>query len=338
MGTPDLDVAELLALARAGRLSTLFGAARNEPVVVVHLTAHDDFDPAVELATSDLGTLPAVFVGVGPRDHAAGALVDVITSTDSEAQAVAAAVADRPLASTALALILRHGSCRSITAGLVAESTTYSMLQAGPEFAAWRARRPGRRIRAPSPDPEVLVHHDDIMTRITLHRPERHNAVDAALSEQLVEALTCALNEADRGVLITGDGPSFCSGGDLDEFGSFGDPASAHTVRLARSAGHLISMMADRVEVHLHGACIGAGIELPAFAGTIVAAADTCISLPELSLGLVPGAGGTVSLPRRIGRHRTALLALTGLEIDAKTAVEWGLADSLVDRCQTRSK
>jgi enoyl-CoA hydratase/carnithine racemase len=54
---------------------------------------------------------------------------------------------------------------------------------------------------------------------------------------------------------------------------------------------------------------------------------DACFSLPELAMGLVPGAGGTVSLPRRIGRHRTAWLALTGATIDAATALDWGLAD-----------
>jgi enoyl-CoA hydratase/carnithine racemase len=75
--------------------------------------------------------------------------------------------------------------------------------------------------------------------------------------------------------------------------------------------------------------CAGSGIELPAFAGTVVAAPDTTFALPEVSLGLVPGAGGTVSLPHRIGRHRTALLALSGATIDAPTALAWGLVDRL---------
>ena len=87
--------------------------------------------------------------------------------------------------------------------------------------------------------------------------------------------------------------------------------------------------LADRVTVELHGACFGSGIELPAFAGRVVAAPDTAIALPEIALGLIPGAGGTVSLPRRIGRRRTLLLALTGRTIDARTALEWGLVDEL---------
>jgi enoyl-CoA hydratase/carnithine racemase len=76
---------------------------------------------------------------------------------------------------------------------------------------------------------------------------------------------------------------------------------------------------------------MGAGIELPAYAQRITAAPGTIISLPEIALGLVPGAGGTVSLPRRIGRQRTAWLGLTGARIDAVTALEWGLIDAIAD-------
>jgi enoyl-CoA hydratase/carnithine racemase len=83
--------------------------------------------------------------------------------------------------------------------------------------------------------------------------------------------------------------------------------------------------------VRLHGASMGAGIEVPALAGHVVAAAGTVISLPELGLGLVPGAGGTASIPRRIGRHRTAAMALSGARIDAATALAWGLVDEIDD-------
>ena len=93
--------------------------------------------------------------------------------------------------------------------------------------------------------------------------------------------------------------------------------------------GRLIHTLKHRITAHLHGACMGSGIELPAFAGRVLAAADTRIALPEIQLGLIPGAGGTVSLPRRVGRHRTALLALSGTVIDAPTALGWGLVDEL---------
>jgi len=70
-------------------------------------------------------------------------------------------------------------------------------------------------------------------------------------------------------------------------------------------------------------------MELPAFAATVLADPGTTFRLPELAMGLIPGAGGTASLPRRIGRHRTAWMGLTGLPIDAATALEWGLVDGL---------
>ena len=81
--------------------------------------------------------------------------------------------------------------------------------------------------------------------------------------------------------------------------------------------------------MRIHGSTFGGGIEMAAFAGRVVAGPDTRIALPEVSLGLIPGAGGTASLTRRIGRQRTAALGLLGTVIDASTALEWGLVDEL---------
>ena len=79
----------------------------------------------------------------------------------------------------------------------------------------------------------------------------------------------------------------------------------------------------------MHGATLGGGLELAAFAGHVVAHPDTLLGLPEIGLGLIPGAGGTVSLTRRIGRQRTAALGLTGRSIDAPTALRWGAIDAI---------
>jgi enoyl-CoA hydratase/carnithine racemase len=91
----------------------------------------------------------------------------------------------------------------------------------------------------------------------------------------------------------------------------------------------LLADCADRLRFEVHGACVGAGAELPAFAARVEAAQDAYFQLPEVGMGLIPGAGGTVSLPRRIGRQRTARFALTGERIDAATAQRWGLVDAL---------
>jgi enoyl-CoA hydratase/carnithine racemase len=69
-----------------------------------------------------------------------------------------------------------------------------------------------------------------------------------------------------------------------------------------------------------------------------VARPDATFRLPEIAMGLVPGAGGTVSLPRRIGRERTAWLALSGQAIDAPTALDWGLVDTISETEGARSE
>jgi len=176
----------------------------------------------------------------------------------------------------------------------------------------------------------VALAREGAVLRITLDRPRVRNAVDTAMRDALVDAFTLpALDPSITEVHLCGAGDAFCAGGDLDEFGTFPDPATAHVVRLQQSVGRAIDAVAERVIAHLHGACVGSGIELPAFAGRVRAAPDTQISLPELSLGLIPGAGGTVSLTRRAGRHRTTRLALTGEVLDATTARDWGLVDEV---------
>ena len=82
--------------------------------------------------------------------------------------------------------------------------------------------------------------------------------------------------------------------------------------------------------MQVHGACIGAGVELSAFARTVVADPTAFFRLPEVAMGLIPGAGGTVSLPRRIGRQRAAHLAISGNVLEVPTAEGWGLVDRVV--------
>lgn len=297
-------------------------------VVVVDL---DDGDPA-HLPPLHAG-FASVVVGTTrldvPVDHRARAVCDVVVGRDDPAVAsIVEAVGRTPLAGSALVRLLRTAERRSLEAGLVAESATYSTLQAGPELAAWLAARTPR-ARAEEGDPVRVERHGDVL-HLTLTRPHVRNALSTAMRDALVEALLLpVLDPSITAVHLRGDGPSFCAGGDLEEFGTFPDPATAHVVRLQQSVGRAIARVADRVTAHLHGACVGSGIELPAFAARVVADASTRISLPEVSMGLIPGAGGTVSLAARIGRHRTALLALTGSPIDAATALEWGLVDEL---------
>ena len=234
-----------------------------------------------------------------------------------------------PIAAEALELLVRATVFADVETALVAESATYSALQAGPEHQAWLGSRT-RRSGAEEGD-VVCMQRDASTLRLTLNRPQVRNAFNAAMREALLDGLLVAeVDESIESVVIDGAGPSFCSGGDLDEFGTLADPASAHVLRVTRSVGRAVHRLRDQTTAFVHGACVGAGVELPAFAGRVVARADATFRLPEVSMGLVPGAGGTVSIPRRIGLERFLDFALSGDTIDARTALEWGLVDELL--------
>jgi enoyl-CoA hydratase/isomerase-like protein len=239
-----------------------------------------------------------------------------------------------PLAAVVLAQVLRRTEDLRADDGLLVESLAYSTLQSGPEFATWLGQRPSPSAAAgPEPGPTVVVdRHGDRLT-IRLNRPRVRNAVNRRVRDELGAALSlvCA-DDSIRGVDLSGVGPDFSSGGDLNEFGTRPDSATAHLIRVGRSPARLLAMTADRVTAHVHGACIGAGIELAAFSHQVVAEPDARFLLPEIGLGLIPGSGGTVSIRRRIGRQRTAWLALHGGFVDATVAQRWGLVDAVVDR------
>jgi enoyl-CoA hydratase/carnithine racemase len=150
----------------------------------------------------------------------------------------------------------------------------------------------------------------------------------------LLEALTIAqVDLSVHQVVLAGKGPSFCSGGDLAEFGSFEDPASAHFARTrynpARALDELAVRLGERLIARVHGQVLGSGLEMAAFCGRVEAHPDSHFGLPELALGLIPGAGGTVSITRRTGRWRTAYLVLSGRTITTATARQWGLVDAV---------
>jgi len=240
-------------------------------------------------------------------------------------------VRQHPLAAMSLVQLLRQGEALDVPQALLAESWVYSTLQGGPEFLAWRASRGAPPGLAPNSEPAVAVERWSGTLALTLNRPHKHNAFSTEIRDALVEALRPAtVDPSLREIVVRGRGPSFCSGGDLDEFGTLPDPATAHAVRATRNAALLLHDLRDRVRFEIHGACIGAGMELPAFASHVSAHEDAYFQLPELQLGLVPGAGGTASVPRRIGRQRTAWLAITGQRIDAPTALGWGLVDEVL--------
>jgi len=280
-----------------------------------------------------MSALPCPVIGIAPgRDNALPDITcDAVVSSKAELAGMVANIERAPLAAAILVQVLRTTATMPIAEALTVESLAYATLQAGAEFRRWlEAYRP---VERPSSDgPPVLIERIGEHLTITLNRPANRNALSVEMRDAVCEALELVLADpAIRTVSISGAGRCFGVGGDLAEFGSVPDPATGHAIRAVRLPARLLADCAGRVEFRLHGACIGAGVELPAFAGRVVAQARSFFQLPEITFGLIPGAGGCVGIPRRIGRQRTAWLALSARRISAATALRWGLIDALAD-------
>ncbi len=306
--------------------------------LVVDLPAEADEGPndaqAAAFARS-LSELACPTVALSNSSLSPGARVllphfDVVLDSGALLSPLLARLRANPLSSLALVQLLRHNAQVDVHLGLMAESWVYSVLQSGPEFGRWLAGRGPASEPASFSEPAVLAERTGSALRLCFNRPARHNAFGVALRDGLAEGLQLALSDSEiHEVVLCGRGPSFCSGGDLSEFGTLPDPATAHAVRSTRNVGRLLHALGQSARAEVHGACIGAGAELPAFLPRVIAHEEAFFELPEIALGLVPGAGGTVSLTRRIGRQRTAWLALSGERIDAETALAWGLVDEI---------
>ncbi|MDW3217482.1 MAG: enoyl-CoA hydratase/isomerase family protein [Acidimicrobiales bacterium] len=307
---------EARAVMAGGSLDQEVGAAHGVAAVVVELS---DSDAGADIAAA-LTALPVIAVAPGAPVDAGW---DVTPDDPAE---VLEGVLAAPLAAVTTTQVLRRSPTTDAADGLLVESLAYATLQAGPEFAAWLAGR-GRRVRTDD-SPRLSVESRADTTVITLSRSKLRNMMDARMRTELVEALrTAALSEGP--IVLAGDGPAFCAGGDLAEFGAVSDPATAHQIRSSANVAPWLLRVADRTTAHVHGACVGAGVELAAFCGTVIAEEDARFRLPETRMGLMPGAGGTVSVPGRIGRARTLEWLLTGHEIDVGTARDWGLVDRI---------
>ncbi|MFZ4604230.1 MAG: enoyl-CoA hydratase/isomerase family protein [Caulobacterales bacterium] len=257
-----------------------------------------------------------LWVGIAPPDF--DAAVETLCKR-IERQPVAAAIAMQ---------VLRAGEDQSFEQALLLESFAYSALLGGGAFRSWRALRPTRQ-RVDATD-RVHIARVNSSIEIRLARPAVRNAFDAGMRDELTAALEFALADPDKApVVLRGEGPAFSAGGDLDAFGAASDLALAHLVRNAHSPARLLHQLGERASVYVHGACIGAGIEIAAGAANVVAAPGAFFRLPELDMGLIPGAGGSVTIPRRIGRHRAAWMLLSGADIDVETALNWGLVDEV---------
>jgi enoyl-CoA hydratase/carnithine racemase len=238
-------------------------------------------------------------------------------------------VAAQPVAAAVAAQLLRTTLGLPFDQALAMESLGYSMLLASDGFRAWRAANLAGTPKLHD-EPRVSLSEDAHGLSVRMVRPKARNAVDSRMRDALYEAFEFAELDPDRRpVVLSGAGACFSVGGDLAEFGTYGDAGRAHLVRVLRLPARLIWRIRGRVTAKVHRACVGAGVEMPSAAGRVIAAPNAWFRLPEVAMGLIPGAGGTAAIPRRIGRRRACYMAISGLDIDARTALDWGLVDAV---------
>ncbi len=275
-----------------------------------------------------LQSLPCPVIGVGNGAAAAGC--DTVVETDQQLNVIAENISRAPIAAMTLVQHLRAIENLPMDKALTVESFAYAALQQGPEFKSWLAEyTPGKTIEESGPS--ILTEIEGEILTITLNRPKNYNAIGTEMRDALCEVLDMAVTHGSfERINLQANGKAFSIGGALQEFGQVTDPATAHWIRSLRLPATRLLKLRDKLQVHINGAAIGAGVEMAAFAGRVTCSPKAWFQLPELKYGLIPGAGGTVSVMNRIGRQRAAYMALSMEKVSAKTAVEWGLVDGVI--------
>jgi enoyl-CoA hydratase len=171
---------------------------------------------------------------------------------------------------------------------------------------------------------------DGTIAVLTLSRPERRNALTEDVADELVRA-TERIDRAPevRAVVITGQGPAFAAGADLRQVAA-STPAEnlAYNSRLVRALDAIERLRVPTVAA-INGPALGGGLELALVCTLRVAASSAVLGLPEVRLGILPGAGGTQRLPRLIGRGAALRMLLTGRAVDAAEALRLGLVEEV---------
>lgn len=275
---------------------------------------------------------PVPLIAVGPASHPVAADCDVLIEEPISLEAVLAGIMAMPRPAAAICQLLRVTPGLECSEAIAMESLTYAALQGSDDHRRWRAQRLGR---APSSPGKVHVAREADYLTITLDRPAERNSIDQNMRDSLYQAFElAALDPGVAEIRLLGTGRFFSMGAELDEFGTTTDPMTAHAIRLRTLPGIPMARRRDIVSVDIQGGAVGSGLELAAFAGHVTCTPNAWFHLPEMSMGILPGAGGCVSIPRRIGRQRAALMILSGRRIDAKTALRWGLVDEIVGEFQ----
>lgn len=186
----------------------------------------------------------------------------------------------------------------------------------------------------------VGVQRHGYVAELVLDRPKAMNAVSTDMARSIAAA--CDALGADPQVRVTvvtsSNERAFCVGADLKERNSFTDAELVRQRPVARGAYTGVLELPMPTIAAVHGFALGGGFELALACDLIVADRTAVVGLPEVSVGVIPGGGGTQLLPRRVGAARAAELVFTARRVEAAEAAGLGLVDLLVDAGQDKEE
>ena len=191
----------------------------------------------------------------------------------------------------------------------------------------------------PNAPPVLYEKRDDgAIAVVTLNRPEVLNAYNMAMRDALYEVLRAVRDDPDvRVMVLRGNGDSFCSGGDIAEFGTALSPIGARETRWRRDVWGILWSLQKVTLAAVHGFVAGSGFEMVLLCDLCVASRDARFLLPETGLGMIPGVGGTQTVPRLLGLGRGSDVVLTGRRLDARAAWRQGIVSAVVAPTRLRT-
>ncbi|MFE9171525.1 enoyl-CoA hydratase/isomerase family protein [Streptomyces kebangsaanensis] len=186
----------------------------------------------------------------------------------------------------------------------------------------------------------VLVRRHEYVVELVLDRPKAMNAVSTDMARSITQACTALAADRDARVVVltSSHERAFCVGADLKERNSFSDADLMRQRPVARGAYTGVLELPMPTIAAVHGFALGGGFELALSCDVIVADRTAVVGLPEVSVGVIPGGGGTQLLPRRVGAARAAELIFTARRLEAEEAHGLGLVDHLVEEARDREE
>jgi enoyl-CoA hydratase len=183
---------------------------------------------------------------------------------------------------------------------------------------------------------QIQIERQDGQATVVVARPEKLNALNDATIGELREAFReLAGDEEVRGIIVTGAGEkAFVAGADIGELAKMNALPGIEISRRGQDVFRFIERLPKPVIAAVNGFALGGGLELALACHLRIAADNARFGLPEVTLGIIPGYGGTVRLPRLVGRGRALQMILTGAMIDANEALNMGLVNKVVPREQ----